>query len=69
MHYPTAKDTEGNTLFHGDEILFSFGTPSVTVRAKLRAISGELWALTPDHNPPLCPLSELEECVGRFEKA
>jgi len=64
----TALDSDGETIRDGDEISFSYGIPPVRVVAMVEYFEGELWALTPGHNPSRCRVSELADCVGVFYK-
>jgi len=60
---------DGEQVSDGDEIIFSYGIPPVRVCAQVEAFEGELWALTPGHNPSRCRLSELRDHVELFYKA
>jgi len=60
---------DGEKVGDGDEIIFSYGIPPVRVCAQVEAFEGELWALTPGHNPSRCRLSELRAHVELLYKA
>jgi hypothetical protein len=60
---------DGEQVSDGDEITFSYGIPPVRVCARVEAFEGELWALTPGHNPSRCRLLELRSHVELFYKA
>ena len=60
---------DGEQVGDGDEIIFSYGIPPVRVCAQVENFEGELWALTPGHNPSRCRLSELRDYVELFYKA
>jgi hypothetical protein len=62
------KDDQGNDCRKGDTICFSYGIPPVHVEAKLRIIAGELYAMTPGHNPPCIRLRALRSAVGGWLK-
>lgn len=62
-------DDDGDEVTDRDEIVFSYGIPPVRVCAQVEDFEGELWALTPGHNPSRCRLSEIREYVGCFYKA
>lgn len=61
-------DSDNERVFAGDEIRFAYGIPPVRVCAQVEEVDGELWALTPGHNPSRCKLSELKEYVEIFYK-
>jgi len=61
-----AIDDDGNFILPGSSVSFSYGIPPVHVIAPVVTIDGELWVLTPGHNPTRCKLSELRECVGGY---
>ena len=62
------KDSDGNKIYAGDRIRFSYGIPPVRVVASIVDKGGELIALTPDHKPTECRLSLLRQYVGCFYK-
>jgi len=64
----TMNDDDGEEVQDGDEIFFSYGIPPVRVTAQVEYFEGELWALTPGHNPSRCRLSELRDYVELFYK-
>lgn len=68
-HRLVMLDSDGDKVSDGDEITFSYGIPPVRVCAQVEAFEGELWALTPGHNPSRCRLSELRDHVELFYKA
>lgn len=68
-HRLVMLDSDGDKVTDGDEITFSYGIPPVRVCAQVEAFEGELWALTPGHNPSRCRLSELRDHVELFYKA
>ena len=56
------RDEEGLPIKDGDHITFTFGTPPITVLARVTTTTGELWidCLTPpDVKPKREKLSEL----------
>jgi hypothetical protein len=59
---------DGEQVGDGDEIIFSYGIPPVRVCAQVECFEGELWALTPGHNPSRCRLLELRDHVELFYK-
>lgn len=61
-----AIDDDGKFILPGCKISFSYGIPPVLVIAQVVTIDGDLWALTPGHNPTRCKLSELRESVGGY---
>jgi hypothetical protein len=61
-------DDNGEIIADGDDIEFSYGIPPIRVVAPVVTIHGELWILTPGHNPSRCKLVELREYVGGFYK-
>lgn len=61
-------DDDGVRVVAGDHITFSYGIPPVHVVARIESINRVLYAMTPEHNPKRCRLSELRECVGAWWK-
>lgn len=59
-------DSDGNKVVAGDEIYFSYGIPPLRAVGIVTVIKGELWVLTPGHNPNKCRMSELREYVEHF---
>lgn len=59
-------DGDGVEVVAGCEIRFAFGLPPVGVLALVIERDGALIALTPDHNPRECKVSELRRHVGEF---
>ena len=65
MNLPRSrKDTDGRATRAGDIIQFCYGIPPVRVTAEIIERDGDLWALTPGHNPPECRLKNLKRHVG-----
>lgn len=62
------RDEDGKTVKDGDTITFSYGIPPVRVEAKIAEIKGELFAMTPGHNPDRCKVKDLPKHVGEFWK-
>ena len=62
------RDDEGERVTEGDVIHFSYGIPPIGVDAPIERVNGVLYAMTPEHNPKKCRLSELREYVGNFYK-
>lgn len=60
------KDADGNDIYVGDSVNFSFGIPPTGVIAPIAFIDGGFFAITDNHNPPKSLLSELKEHVGEF---
>jgi len=60
------KDSDGRTIKAGDKIRFSYGIPPVGVVADVVDRGGQLVALTPDHLPKECLLTQLRKHVGCF---
>jgi hypothetical protein len=60
------RDGDGVEVVAGCEIRFSFGLPPVGVLARVIERDGELFALTPDHNPKECKVRDLRRHVGDF---
>jgi len=68
MSKPRYKDDDGEWVYAGDTITFSFGIPPVRVKARIMNRSGTLWVLP--HNPRTegCPLRALRGYVGAWWK-
>lgn len=62
------KDDDGQEILAGDRVSFSYGIPPICVVAPVVDKDGELYVLTPEHNPKECPLAKLEGAVGAFWK-
>ncbi len=60
------RDGDGVEVVAGCAIYFSFGLPPVGVLAQVIERDGDLIALTPEHNPKECKVSELRRHVGDF---
>ena len=61
-------DDDGELVSAGDHITFTYGIPPVKVIARVEAINGALYAMTPEHNPKRCRLWKLRDCVGAWWK-
>jgi hypothetical protein len=60
------KDDDGKPTRAGDWITFSYGIPSVNVKAEIIDRNGKLYALTPGHSPSECRLNRLRKYVGQW---
>lgn len=61
-------DDDGNRVYAGDVVRFSYGIPPVCVKAKLVQRGNKLIALTPGHTPVECNLRSLRRYVGGWFK-
>lgn len=61
-------DADGEKVRAGDAVRFSYGIPPVGVVAQVVEDGGELWILTPGHNPERSKLAALRKNVGCFYK-
>lgn len=64
MKTPFLLDDDGQRTYAGDTICFTYGIPTVPVRAKVVLRQGKLIALTPFHIPTECNLRSLRRYVG-----
>jgi hypothetical protein len=60
------RDSDGVEVTAGCTVRFSYGCPPVGVAAVVIERNGKLIALTPDHNPKECLVSQLKRHVGGF---
>lgn len=59
-------DVNGDPVFTGDTVAFSYGIPSAGVRGSVVDENDEFWVLTPGHNPDRIKLTSLRSSVGDF---
>jgi len=68
--YTGVKDDDGEKLYVGDSVRFSYGIPPVAVIAPIVEIKSHqrdcIYALTPDHSPKKCLLRKLRQNVGNI---
>ncbi len=57
------RDAEGDPLYDGDHVTFSYGIPPRRSHGILQLRGREMWVLTPDDNPKESTLADLIECV------
>lgn len=74
MSKPRFKDDNGEWVYEGDTITFSYGIPPVAVMAKIDCINEKLWArpinrdTNHDRYVKSCPLRALRRYVGAWWK-
>lgn len=68
MSKPRFKDDDGNWVYEGDTITFSYGIPPIKVTAKIMNRSGTLWVLPQNPLTEGCPLRALRSYVGAWWK-
>lgn len=54
-------DDEGEKIYVGDTIHFSYGIPPIGVNAEIAKKGNSFIALTPDHNPKTVSLKTLQK--------
>lgn len=62
------RDDDGEFVYAGDTVSFSYGIPPVGVRGKVFERDGDLWVSTPGHKPKECRLRSLRRYVGAWWK-
>ena len=65
---PRFKDDDGEWVYAGDTITFSYGIPPINVRAKIINRSGTLWVLPKNQRCAECCLRSLRLYVGSWWK-
>ena len=68
MSKPRYTDDEGEWVYAGDTISFSYGIPPVRVKAQIMNRSGTLWVLPDNRRYAECPLRALRGYVGAWWK-
>lgn len=66
MEWTGLVDMDGEDVYEGDILAFSYGIPPVKVHAPVEHKDGIFRVMTPGHNPESCPLHELEDVIGGF---
>ena len=69
MRQPRLKDDNGNWVYAGDTITFSFGIPPLKVMAQVIDRHDSLWALPYNTEYSECRLRSLRRYVGAWWKA
>jgi len=64
--YTGQKDDDGNKVYVGDIVHFSFGIPPIGVDAPIRVIDGKNYAITKGHKPDKCLFRSLRRHVGNY---
>ena len=59
-------DINGDPIFTGDTVAFSYGVPGVGVRGSVVDENDEFFVLTPGHTPDRIKLASLAAYVGDF---
>ena len=62
------RDDDGEFVYAGDKVQFSYGIPPVGVTGKVIERDGTLIVLTPGHKPKECKLRSLRRYVGAWWK-
>ena len=61
-------DDDGEPVRAEDSIFFICGLPPAPVTGLVVYEKGDLWVLTPGHNPDRCKLSEIRQHIGAYYK-
>ena len=64
--YTGMLDDDGEPIYVGDKICFSFGIPPIHVTAPVEKIGEVYWAMTPQYTPKKCSLKRLKDHVGNI---
>jgi len=68
MRKPRFKDDDGEWVYEGDTITYSYGIPPLRVTAKIMNRSGTLWVLPNNRRYAECCLRSLRLYVGAWWK-
>ena len=61
------KDRYGKKVKEGDRLESAYGIPGRRIVGTVTSIDGELWVLTPGHEPSKCKLRAFKRYLGEFE--
>lgn len=67
IQFTGIKDRNGEDVWEGDIVHFSYGIPPVGVNAPIEFLNGSFYAITDGHKPRKAILGELNDYVGDFE--